>query len=152
MKTLWVRRRSRNNIIVSVWRIFSSSGFVILWASNIIISYIRNRKIQVRFWFGLMLNVPVNNFSVMLGRSHRFLDINSTFFFFFFGGGGICFAQGHNTATRVGLEPPTSGSRVRGVNHQAKRAPAKVRKDISCTPDREIRFFTLGKKFVILPK
>ena len=31
------------------------------------------------FWFGLMLNVPVNNFSVMLGRSHSFLDITSTF-------------------------------------------------------------------------
>ena len=34
-----------------------------------------------------MLNVPVNNFSVMLGRSHRFLGITSTFFFF--GGGGV---------------------------------------------------------------
>ena len=35
-------------------------------------------------------NVPVNNFSVMSGRSHRFLGIASTFFFFFFfwGGGG----------------------------------------------------------------
>ena len=31
------------------------------------------------FWFGLMLNVPVNNFSVMLGRSQRFLGITSTF-------------------------------------------------------------------------
>ena len=31
------------------------------------------------FGFGLMLNVPVNNFSVMLGRSHRFLGITSTF-------------------------------------------------------------------------
>ena len=30
-------------------------------------------------WFGLMLNVPVNNFSVMLGRSHRFLGITITF-------------------------------------------------------------------------
>ena len=40
--------------------------------------------ISVMFWFGLMLNVPVNNFSVMLGRSHRFLG-----FFFFFGGGGV---------------------------------------------------------------
>ena len=30
-----------------------------------------------------MLNVPVNNFSVMLGRSHRFLGITSTL-----GGGG----------------------------------------------------------------
>ena len=37
------------------------------------------------FWFGLMLNVQVNNFSVMLGRSHRFLGITST--------------QEHNTAT-----------------------------------------------------
>ena len=35
----------------------------------------------------LMLNVPVNNFSVMLGRSHHFLCITS-FFFFFLGGGG----------------------------------------------------------------
>ena len=26
-----------------------------------------------------MLNVPVNNFSVMLGRGHRFLGITSTF-------------------------------------------------------------------------
>ena len=27
----------------------------------------------------LILNVPVNNFSAMLGRSHRFLGITSTF-------------------------------------------------------------------------
>ena len=27
----------------------------------------------------MILNVPVNNFSVMLGRSHRFLGITSTF-------------------------------------------------------------------------
>ena len=42
--------------------------------------------------FVLMLNVPVNNFSVILGRSHRFLGITST-----------CLAQGHNTA-EVGFE------------------------------------------------
>ena len=41
-----------------------------------------------------MLNVPVNNFSVMKGQSHRFLGITSIFFFFFFffflgGGGGV---------------------------------------------------------------
>ena len=31
-------------------------------------------------WFGLLLNVLVNNFSVMLGRCHRFLGIiTSTF-------------------------------------------------------------------------
>ena len=29
--------------------------------------------------FVLMLNIPVNNFSVMSGRSHRFLGITSTF-------------------------------------------------------------------------
>ena len=34
---------------------------------------------RIWFWFGLMLNVLVNNFSVMLGRSHRFLGITSTF-------------------------------------------------------------------------
>ena len=39
------------------------------------------------------------NFPVMLGRSHRFRGITSTFF-----------AQGHDTATRVGLELPTTGS------------------------------------------
>ena len=41
----------------------------------LIISYKRN----FGYWFGLKLNVPVNNFSVMLGRSHRFLGITSTF-------------------------------------------------------------------------
>ena len=30
-------------------------------------------------WVLLMFNVPVNNFSVMSGRSHRFLGITSTF-------------------------------------------------------------------------
>ena len=50
---------------------------------------------KVLVWFGLMLNVPVNNFSVMLpGRSHLFLGITCTFFFW---GGGvlylICLAQ-----------------------------------------------------------
>ena len=34
------------------------------------------------------LNVPVNNFSVMLGRSHRFLGITSTFFLSRGEGGG----------------------------------------------------------------
>ena len=68
----------------------------------------------------LMLNVPVNNFS-MLGRSHSFLGITSIF-----GGMGrglICVAQGHNTTTQVGLKPPTSGSGIRGVNHQATAPP-----------------------------
>ena len=78
----------------------------------------------VLFRFGLMLNAPVNIFSVMFGRSHRFLGITSPFFLG--GGGGICLAQGHITATRVGLEPPTSGSGVRDVNHQANAPPEIV--------------------------
>ena len=60
------------------------------------------------------------------------------YFFFFLGGGGvvICLAQGHKMANRVRLEPPTSGSGVRGVIHQAT-APqmhylgsGKIRKQI----------------------
>ena len=34
---------------------------------------------QIFFMVCLMLNVPVNNFSVMLGLSHSFLGITSTF-------------------------------------------------------------------------
>ena len=74
---------------------------------------------QILFLVCLKLNVPVNNFSVKLERSHRFLGITSTF-------GGKCLAQGHNTATRVGLEPPTSGSGVRGVNHQTTATPIDI--------------------------
>ena len=33
--------------------------------------------VGVLIWFDLMLNIPVNNFSVVLGRSHRFLGITS---------------------------------------------------------------------------
>ena len=42
----------------------------------------RSRHIQdyiIGSLFGLMLNVPVINFSVMSGRSHSFLGITSTF-------------------------------------------------------------------------
>ena len=34
---------------------------------------------SILVWFGLRFYVPVNNFSVMSGRSHRFLGITSTF-------------------------------------------------------------------------
>ena len=56
----------------------------------------------------LRLNVPVNIFSVMSGRSHRFQGITSTF-----SGSKCIFAQGHNTA-EVGIEPPISRIGVRG--------------------------------------
>ena len=57
-------------------------------------------------FFLLMLNVPVNNFSVISGWSHRFLGITSTF------RGVNVSAQMHNTA-EVGIEPPNSRSGVR---------------------------------------
>ena len=66
-----------------------------------------------------MLNVPVNNCSVMLGQSHRFLGITSTFFW---GGGGgrvnmSCSRTQHGDPS--GPRTPTSGSGVGVVNHQA---------------------------------
>ena len=82
-----------------------------------------------------MLNVPVKTFSHVgtepqlpgyYQHFFSFLFFFSFFFFFFLGGGGgvNILAQEHNTATRVGLEPPTSGSGVRGVNHQATAPPS----------------------------
>ena len=50
--------------------------------------------------FVLRLHVPVNNFSVMSGQSHRFLGITCTF------GGVECLAQGHNMA-EIDFESPT---------------------------------------------
>ena len=66
----------------------------------------------------LILNVPVNNFSVMLGRSHRFLGITSTFWDV-----NVPCSRTQHGLTRVGHEPPTSGSGVRGINHQAIALP-----------------------------
>ena len=48
--------------------------------------------------FVLMFNVPVNNFSVMSGRSHRFLGFNQ------YSRELMCLAQEHNTVTLVGIE------------------------------------------------
>ena len=67
----------------------------------------------------MILSVPVNNFSVMLGRSHRFLGITSTFW-----GVNVPCSRTQHGLTRVGLKPPTSGSGVRGIiNHQATALP-----------------------------
>ena len=54
------------------------------------------------FFFILRLNVPVNNFSVLSGRSHRFLGFREL----------MCLAQGHNTVTLEGIKPRTSRFRV----------------------------------------
>ena len=59
-----------------------------------------------------MLNVPVNNFSVMLGWSHRFLGITSTF-------------RGVNVPLlKVVIEPSTSQS---GVRDSTTRTPRSTR-------------------------
>ena len=50
-----------------------------------------------RTLFVLRLNVPVNNFLVMWGRSQLFLGLTSIV--------GSCLAQGLNTVTPVGIEP-----------------------------------------------
>ena len=63
-----------------------------------------------------MLNIPVNNFSVMLGQSHHFLGITSTF------RGVNVSAQGHNMA-EVGIEPQTSRSGVRDSTTRPPRSP-----------------------------
>ena len=70
-----------------------------------------------------MLNVQVNNFSVMLGRSHRFLGITSTWG----GGGGVnmsCSRTLHGD--KVGLKPPTSESEDQGINHQATATLSRI--------------------------
>ena len=55
--------------------------------------------------FFFLLNVPVNNFPVILGRSHRFLGIYQYF------GNKKSLAQGHYTAV-VGFKPWTPRSGV----------------------------------------
>ena len=57
--------------------------------------------IQV-YLFVLWFNVPVNNFSVMSGQSHRFLSFNQ------YSGELMCLAQGHNTVLLVQNEPMKS--------------------------------------------
>ena len=52
----------------------------------------------------LILKVPVNNFTHVLGRCHRFLGITSTF------GESICLVQGHNIVNRVRSDTRTLAS------------------------------------------
>ena len=62
--------------------------------------------------FVLMLNVPVNNFSVM----------SLPGYYQYFSGSKCIFAQGHNTV-EVGIEPPTSRSCVRDSTTSQPRSP-----------------------------
>ena len=59
------------------------------------------------FLFGLMLNVTVNNFSVMLGRSHRFLGITSTFVCVCGGGGKYVSLKDTARRPEWGSNPPS---------------------------------------------
>ena len=84
----------------------------------------------------------------MLGRSHRFLGITSTFW-----GVNVPCSRTQHGLTCVGLEPPTSGSGVRGINHQATALPhlrwafsdnlriilSVLHKNISCGYSLEVR-------------
>ena len=74
--------------------------------------------------FFLRFNVPVNNFSVLLGRSHRFLGI----FYQCFSGSKCVFAQGHNTA-EVGIEPRplTPESEALPLCRRAPKRPYRVK-------------------------
>ena len=65
---------------------------------QIIINLTLNCLLVLRF------NVPVNNFSVMSGRSVRFLGFNQVQY----SGELICLAQGHNMLTLSGIKPKTS--------------------------------------------
>ena len=49
-----------------------------LYVTKILANFIRKLNYKENL-FGLVLNFPVNNFSVMLGRRHHYLGITSTF-------------------------------------------------------------------------
>ena len=68
----------------------------------------------------LILYVPVNNFSVMSGRSHRFLGITSTFW-----GVNVPCSRTQHGLTRVGLEPPTSDPESELLTTRPPRSPVQ---------------------------
>ena len=56
-----------------------SRSYVVL-SANLTVEAFLMSIYTMRFWLiGLWFNVPVNNLSVMLGRSHRFLGIYQYF-------------------------------------------------------------------------
>ena len=76
------------------WSTFSNEIPFTLKTLSLILK--KKKKIVLR------LNVPVNNFSVMLGRSQFLLGINQ------YCRELMCLAQGHNTVTPVGIKTRTS--------------------------------------------
>ena len=82
--------------------------FTILHTINLLIQIYGTYNISMMCFFvlfDLILNVPVNNFSVMSGRV--FMGWTST------KQGLMWLAQGHNTVMPMGLEPATPRSRVK---------------------------------------
>ena len=122
---VFVRQTVQRNPWNHIQRIHSSFHFF---------RYKLHQKYYNFCFFVLMLNVPVNNFSVMSGRSHRFLDIISIF------RGVNVLAQGHNTA-EVGKEPPTSRS---GVRDSTTMTPRSI--TIFIEPRREKPTFCICEK------
>ena len=93
---------------------FKSYMFSILEAVSIILLismllHVLFKTTRTNSLFVLRLNVPVNNFSVMSGRSQLFLGLTSTVACREL----MCLAQVHNTVTPVGIEPRTSRFGVR---------------------------------------
>ena len=94
-------------------------------------------------FFLFLFNVPVNNFSVMLRRSHLFLGITSTF------GEKMSLAQGNNTPTRARIEPGSPDSESDALTTRPVRSPlfsmlfVKIRCEISETRGTESLFIDM---------
>ena len=71
--------------------------------------------------FLLWFNVTVNNFSVMLRRSHLFLGITSTF------GECLSLAQGNNTPTRPRIEPGSPDPESDALTTRPVRPPREMK-------------------------
>ena len=72
------------------------------------------------FWVvgWLILNVPVNNFSVMLGRSHRFLGITSTFW-----GVNVPCSRAQHGLTEWGSNPRPLDPESKALTTRPPRSP-----------------------------
>ena len=91
----------------------SASSLIIFF---IYVDYHKQRSISVCFIYACF-NVPVNNFSVMLRRSHLFLGITSTF------GEKMSLAQGNNTPTRPRIEPGSPDPESDALTTRPVRSP-----------------------------
>ena len=72
--TLWLENLTHHSLLRC--RPWAYHDLFYLWQGHI-----WSHAVKLVDWLVgcLILNVPVNNFSFMLGRSHRFLGITSTF-------------------------------------------------------------------------